>query len=116
MPPERSILSPAREYPIPSSRAQIAGKTAAAYLLEQAELADYPREFMRQKRRELYAYKLFRSMFVRTSDEEFEEILKSIDSFFPQKKVRAVDVPDIIFKLIFRNPGLLRLARHLIAK
>ncbi|HBC46998.1 MAG TPA: hypothetical protein DCZ43_08130 [candidate division Zixibacteria bacterium] len=95
---------------------QIAGKTAAAYLSEQAELSDYPREFNRQKRRELYAYRLFRSMFVRTSDEEFEEILKSIDSFFPQKKVQAVDVPDIIFKLIFRNPGLLRLARHLIAK
>jgi digeranylgeranylglycerophospholipid reductase len=94
----------------------IAGKVAAAWLANQADLEDYPREFFKLKRRELYAYKLFRSMFIKTTDDEFEKILKNLDAFFPQKKVQAVDVPDIIFKLIFRNPGLLKMARYLIAK
>jgi digeranylgeranylglycerophospholipid reductase len=94
----------------------IAGKVAAACLKGEGDIKDYATEFMSLKRRELYAYKLFRSMFVKTSDNEFEDILKSIDGLFPIKKVRAVNVPDIIFKLIFRNPGLMKMARYLIAK
>jgi digeranylgeranylglycerophospholipid reductase len=93
-----------------------AGKTAAAYLKGKGELEDYPREFMKLKKRELYAYKLFRSMFVKTTDSELNDILKSVDGLFPIKKVQAINVPDIIFKLIFRNPGLLKMARYLIAK
>jgi digeranylgeranylglycerophospholipid reductase len=94
----------------------IAGKTAAAYVAGQGQLDDYPKEFFKLKKRELYAYKLFRSIFVKTTDEEFEKIITEIDELLPQKKVRDVNVPDIIFKLIFRNPGLLKMARHLIAK
>jgi digeranylgeranylglycerophospholipid reductase len=94
----------------------IAGRVAAAWFRGQGNLEDYPREFFKLKRRELYAYKLFRSIFIRTTDDEFDRILKNLDEFFPQKKVQAVDVPDIIFKLIFRNPGLLKMARYLIAK
>ncbi len=94
----------------------IAGRVTAAWLRDQGDLEDYPREFFKLKKRELYAYKLFRSIFIRTTDDEFDRILKNLDEFFPQKKVQAVDVPDIIFKLIFRNPGLLKMARYLIAK
>jgi digeranylgeranylglycerophospholipid reductase len=94
----------------------IAGKTAAAFVAGQGQLSDYPKEFFKLKKRELYAYKLFRSIYVRTTDQEFEQIINEIDELIPQKKVRDVNVPDIIFKLIFRNPGLLRMARHLIAK
>ena len=94
----------------------IAGKTAAGFVAGRAMLDSYPREFWKLKKRELYAYKLFRSIFIKTSDNEFEEILRSLDSFFPVKKVRDVNLPDIIFKLIFRNPSLLTMARYLIAK
>jgi hypothetical protein len=91
-------------------------KDGRAYLREQAGLEDYPKEIMRQKKRDLYTYQLFRSMFIRANDGEFVDILKSFEGFFPIKKVQAVDVPDIIFKLIFRNPGLLKTARYQIAR
>ena len=94
----------------------IAGKTAAAWLGGKAALDDYPAEFWKLKKRELNSYRLFRSIFVKTSDAEFEDILETLDSFYPQKNIRDVNVPDVIFRLIFRNPGLLRMARYLIAK
>ncbi len=94
----------------------IAGKTAAAWIGGKAALDDYPAEFWKLKKRELYSYRLFRSIYVKTSDAEFEDILKTLDSFYPEKNIRDVNVPDVIFRLIFRNPGLLKMARYLIAK
>ncbi len=94
----------------------IAGKTAADWIGGEAELDDYPGEFWKLKKRELYSYRLFRSIFLKTSDVEFEEILKTLDSFYPEKNIRDVNVPDVIFRLIFKNPGLLKMARYLIAK
>lgn len=93
----------------------IAGRVAASYLRNEAGLEDYPAEFKKLKSRELYAYKLFRSIFVNASDDEFEQIISALDDFFPQKNIRNVDIPDIIFKLIFKKPGLLKLARYLLS-
>jgi len=94
----------------------IAGKVAADALLNGNDLKAYPREFWRLKSWELHAYKLFRSVFLKASDSEFDKIVKAIDDFFPEKKVRAVNVPDVIFKIVLRNPGLITLARYLITQ
>jgi len=95
---------------------KIAGEVAAKYIRGEADLLEYPRQFMKIKSRELNVYSLFRSMFVRASDDEFCRILEALDGFFPEKKVREVNVPDIILRLVFRNPDLLKMARHLIAR
>jgi digeranylgeranylglycerophospholipid reductase len=94
----------------------IAGEVAAQYLRGNAKLGDYRKRFMKIKARELYAYKLFRSLYLKATDEEFEKIIAVIDDYFPEKKVRDIDLPDVIFKLLIRNPGLLKMARYLIAK
>lgn len=94
----------------------IAGSVAAKSLRQEARLIDYQVEFMKLKSRELNAYKLFRTMLVRASDDEFEQVIHALDDFFPEKKVQDIDVPDIILKLIFRNPGLFKLARYLVTK
>jgi digeranylgeranylglycerophospholipid reductase len=95
---------------------QIAGEVAAKFIKGEADLVEYPRRFMRLKSRELRAYSLFKSIFVNANDEEFCRILDALDDFFPEKKVRDVNVPDIILKLVFRNLDLLKMARHLLAK
>jgi digeranylgeranylglycerophospholipid reductase len=94
----------------------IAGETAAAFLTNETELKEYPRQFMKLKSRELYAYKLFRSLFVKVLDSDFDKIIDAIDDFFPEKKIRNINVPDTIFKLVLKNPGLLGLARYLITQ
>jgi digeranylgeranylglycerophospholipid reductase len=94
----------------------IAGETAAAFLTNATELREYPRQFMKLKSRELYAYKLIRSLFVKVLDSDFDRVIDAIDDYFPEKKIRNIDVPDTIFKLVLRNPGLLGLARYLITQ
>ena len=94
----------------------IAGETAAAFLTNKTELKEYPRQFMKLKSRELYAYKLFRTLFVKVLDSDFDKIIDAIDEYFPEKKIRNINVPDTIFKLVLRNPGLLGLAKYLITQ
>ena len=94
----------------------IAGEIAAAFIARGTELREYPSRFMRLKSRELYAYKLFRSLFVKVIDGDFDKIVDAIDDYFPEKKIRGINVPDTIFKLVLRNPGLLSLARYLITQ
>jgi digeranylgeranylglycerophospholipid reductase len=94
----------------------LAGEVAALSLQGRAELVDYRKRFMKLKARELYAYRLFRSLYLKVSDQEFEQIITAMDDFFPEKKIQDIDVPDIIFKLLFKNPSLLKMARYLIVK
>ncbi|OGC93782.1 MAG: hypothetical protein A2W25_06625 [candidate division Zixibacteria bacterium RBG_16_53_22] len=95
---------------------KIAGEVAAGYIRGEADLPEYPRRFMQLKSRELNAYSMCGSIFVRADDGDFCRILEALDSFFPERKVREVNVPDIILRLVFRNPDLLKMARHLIAR
>jgi len=93
---------------------QIAGEVASKYLKGQGGLKEYPRRFMKLKARELHAYRLFKSIFLRASDRELCRILDAVDDYFPEKKVRDINFPDIILKLVFRNLDLVKMARHLI--
>jgi digeranylgeranylglycerophospholipid reductase len=92
---------------------QIAGEVAAGFIRGKTKLQEYPRRFGRLKARELRAYSLFKSILVGASDLEFGRIFDAVTKLFPEKKVRDVNIPDIIFKLVLRNPNLLAIARRL---
>jgi digeranylgeranylglycerophospholipid reductase len=94
----------------------IAGNVAAKWLKGEDELKSYPQEFMRLKARELSAYKIFRSLFIQSNDSDLETIFRAVDDYFPEKKVRDINLPDIIFKLILKKPSLLAMARYLVMK
>jgi digeranylgeranylglycerophospholipid reductase len=94
----------------------IAGEVAAMSLNNEVKLKDYPRQFWKLKLWELHAYRLFRSVFLKANDSEFDKIIKAIDEFFPEKEVRAVNIPDVIFKIILRNPTLISLAKYLVTQ
>lgn len=89
----------------------IAGATAAGYIRGQGRFSDYPRRFMRQKRRELYTYKALRKIYVRASDRELERLVEAVERFLPDKKIQALNIPGMACKFLFKNPGLFGLRR-----
>jgi digeranylgeranylglycerophospholipid reductase len=91
----------------------MAGRAAARWLLEKGSLSEYPREFMRIKKRELYAYRILRAVFVRSRDTDFEQVVRALQRQFPDGNLNSLNIPELAFKLILKNPRLLRMARYL---
>ena len=94
----------------------IAGRTAARWLVKKGSLSDYPREFMRLKRRELYAFKILRAIFVKSRDIDFEQVIRALQRLFPDGNLDSMNIPELAFKLILKNPRLLWMARYLAAR
>ncbi len=93
----------------------IAGRVAAQSLIDGSGLGRYPKEFMKLKSRELYAYKLFRSIFVKAKDSDFEKVVDALDAFFPDGRLDSLDIPNLALRLLLKNPSLLGLARYMVA-
>lgn len=94
----------------------IAGRTAARWLAGKGNLSEYPREFMRIKKRELYAYRILRSVFVRNRDSDFEQIIQALQRLFPKGNLDSLNIPELAVRLILKNPRLLWMARYLAAR
>jgi digeranylgeranylglycerophospholipid reductase len=93
----------------------IAGRVAAQSLVDGSGLEEYPKEFMKLKSRELYAYRLLRSIFIRAEDSDFEKVVDALDAFFPDGRLDSLDMPKLALRLLLKNPSLLGLARYVVA-
>jgi digeranylgeranylglycerophospholipid reductase len=94
----------------------IAGRTAARWLARKGNLSEYPREFMRIKRRELYAYRILRTLFVRSRDADFEQVIRTLRRLFPEGNLDSLNIPELALKSMLKNPRLLWMARYLASR
>lgn len=92
----------------------IAGRVAAQSLIDGSGLGRYPREFMKLKSKELYAYKLLKSIFVKATDSDFEKVVDALDAFFPDGRLNSSDIPNLALRLLLKNPSLLGLTRYMV--
>ncbi len=95
-----------------------AGRTAAEYLQtnrpDVAILKKYPDRFMRHKGRELRYLLYARQIFVRMTDDDFDDALDVLHPLYGGKTFHHIDAVEIVKQILRARPRLLTLARHLL--
>jgi digeranylgeranylglycerophospholipid reductase len=95
---------------------KIAGETAAEYLPSKHSpdfLERYLVEWDKVKGREMRFYLYARQIYVRMSDNEFDNVINFVRPLFENNSVRAIEPIGLLKRVLKENPKLLLLARHI---
>jgi digeranylgeranylglycerophospholipid reductase len=97
---------------------RLAAEAAVAYLKDGRGnlglLKEYPERWMAARGRQMRYFRWTRSIMLRMSSADFDEVIGFLASLYDGKTVTAIDPIDIIKRALRHRPSLLRLARHLV--
>ena len=97
---------------------RLAAEAAVAYLKDGRGnlglLKEYPERWMAARGRQMRYFRWTRSIMLRMSSADFDEVIGFLATLYDGKTVTAIDPIDIIKRALRHRPSLLRLARHLV--
>jgi digeranylgeranylglycerophospholipid reductase len=96
---------------------RLAAEAAVAYLKDGrgnlSLLKEYPERWMAARGRQMRYFLWTRSIMLRMSSADFDEVIEFLATLYDGKTITAIDPIDIIKKALRNRPSLLKLARHL---
>jgi len=97
---------------------KIAGKVTSEFLrdgnVSQEYLKRYKEEFLKIKGRELRFYSFCRKIYLRMTDDDFDQVIEFLKLYLNTKKLEELTPLEILKTVLRSNPKLLLLIRHLV--